>query len=153
LTKSNAVYILKTLGGFDLNRLRENLEMFIGSILRKALNPNGGAYRNLQVLYRYILSAKRTKKLKMLKFGVPLADHCNLNCAGCGNYSPLAPERFYDIDSFREDCKRISALTGGKIACMGFSGGEPLLHPRITEFFDIARHYFVKHEYAGGGGA
>jgi MoaA/NifB/PqqE/SkfB family radical SAM enzyme len=91
------------------------------------------------------------QKLKLLKFGILLTDHCNLNCAGCGNYSPLAPEKFYDIDTFRNECKRIFDLTGGKIASLGFSGGEPLLHPRITDFFDIARSFFA-YDMGGGGG-
>jgi MoaA/NifB/PqqE/SkfB family radical SAM enzyme len=86
--------------------------------------------------------------LKLLNFGILLTDHCNLNCAGCGNYSPLAKERFYDIESFKKECKRISELTGRKISAVTFSGGEPLLHPNITEFFDVARFYFD----AWGGG-
>ncbi|MDR1148173.1 MAG: 4Fe-4S cluster-binding domain-containing protein [Spirochaetaceae bacterium] len=132
-------------------RLRENLEMTIGSIIRKTIKPQSRAYKNLQILYRYFLSAKRTKKLKLLKFGVGLADHCNLNCAGCGNYSPLAKERFYDIETFRNDCKRLSELTGGNIASIGFAGGEPLLHPKITDFFDIARSFFNNRNWGGGG--
>jgi uncharacterized radical SAM superfamily Fe-S cluster-containing enzyme len=135
-----------------LKRLRENLEISISSIIRKVISPQSRAYKNLQILYRYILSVKRMQKLKMLKIGVPLVEHCNLNCAGCGSYSPLAPEKFYDIDAFREDCRRISDLTGGKIDRMGFAGGEPLLHPQITEFFETARRFFVKHDAMNGGG-
>jgi MoaA/NifB/PqqE/SkfB family radical SAM enzyme len=124
------------------------MEIIIGSVLRKIIPANSTAYRNIQYLYRYFLSVKRSRKLKLLNFSILLTDHCNLNCAGCGNYSPLAPERFYDIESFKKECKRISELTGRKISFMGFSGGEPLLHPNITEFFDVSRFYFD----AGGGG-
>ncbi|MDR1362728.1 MAG: 4Fe-4S cluster-binding domain-containing protein [Spirochaetaceae bacterium] len=131
-----------------MNRLRENVEMSIGSIIRKLIKPQSRAYKNLQVLYRYFLSVKRTQKLKTLKFGVMLAEHCNLNCAGCGTYSPLAKEKFYDVAAFRNDCKRLSDLTGVKIDNISFAGGEPLLHPQITDFFDIARSLI----FAGGGG-
>jgi pyruvate-formate lyase-activating enzyme len=134
-----------------MDRLRENLEMAVGSIIRKAIQPQSKAYKNLQILYRYLLSLKKTRKLKLLKFAIMLVDHCNLNCAGCGNYSPLAAERFYNIDVFRNDCERIAHLTGGKIASTGFSGGEPLLHPQITDFFDIARSFFGKWGRGGGG--
>jgi sulfatase maturation enzyme AslB (radical SAM superfamily) len=139
-------------GGYFMGSLRENLEISIGSIIRKVIDPQSGAYKKLQFLYRHLLSIKRTQKLKLLKFGVLLADHCNLNCAGCGNYSPLADERFYDVDAFRNECGRICDLTGGKIASLGFSGGEPLLHPRITDFFDIARSFFAQNPGMGGGG-
>jgi MoaA/NifB/PqqE/SkfB family radical SAM enzyme len=132
-----------------MGTLRENIEMSMGTVLRKALHPQSAAYKRLQILYRYLLSTKRTRKLKHLKFGVGLAEHCNLNCAGCGNYSPLAKEKFYDIDVFRNDCRRISELTGRKIDSIGFAGGEPLLHPQITDFFDTARSLF---DTGGGGG-
>jgi sulfatase maturation enzyme AslB (radical SAM superfamily) len=132
-----------------MGSLRENIEMTIGSIIRKAIRPQSKAYKDLQLLYRYLLSIKRAQKLKTFRFGVMLADHCNLNCAGCGAYSPVAKERFYDVDAFRNDCERIANLTGGKIASMGFAGGEPLLHPGITDCFDIARSFFAR---GGGGG-
>jgi MoaA/NifB/PqqE/SkfB family radical SAM enzyme len=127
-----------------------NLEASIGSIVRKVISPQSGAYKKLQVLYRSLLYMKRMRKLKLLKFGIILADHCNLNCAGCSSYSPLAKENFYDIDTFRDDCKRISGLTNRKVASIGFAGGEPLLHPRITDFFDTARSFFDKSEGMGG---
>ena len=29
-----------------------------------------------------------------------LTDHCNLNCRGCDNFSPLAPDTYADINIF-----------------------------------------------------
>jgi molybdenum cofactor biosynthesis enzyme MoaA len=133
-----------------MGSLRDNFEMTIGPIIRKVIKPQCGVYKNLQVLYRSFLALIKTRKLKMLKFGVMLADHCNLNCADCGAYSPLAEERFYDIDVFRNECERIAYLTDGKIDTLVFAGGEPLLHPWITEFFDTARSFFVRHGGAYG---
>jgi hypothetical protein len=127
-----------------------DMEIFIGSFVRKAIRPQSWFYRHLQYLYRYLLSIKRGKKLKMLNFDIILTDHCNLNCAGCGAYSPLAKEAFYDKNVFKNDCGRIAQLTSGKINYIMFSGGEPMLHPQITDFFDIARSCFDKS--AGGGG-
>jgi MoaA/NifB/PqqE/SkfB family radical SAM enzyme len=129
-----------------------DMEIFIGSIVRKVINPQGWAYRHLQYLYRYLLSMKRSQKLKILNFDVFLTDHCNLDCAGCGAYSPLAKEAYYDKEIFKSDCARIAQLTFGKINFIQFAGGEPLLHPDITDFFDIARSYFKKVPKGGGGG-
>lgn len=74
------------------------------------------------------------------RFHVYLVDHCNLNCIGCGHYSPLSDEKYLDINIFENDIKRISKLlTVNKIS---FMGGEPLLHPKINDFLCIARKYF-----------
>jgi MoaA/NifB/PqqE/SkfB family radical SAM enzyme len=127
------------------------LELFIGSSVRKMINPQSRVYRFLQYIYRSVESIKRTKKLKQLNFNVMLADHCNLNCAHCNVFSPLAPKTFYDVGAFKNECARISELTGRKIDYIRFAGGEPLLHPDITEFFDIARFYFDKLRRGGGG--
>ena len=35
-----------------------------------------------------------------------LADHCNLNCAGCMHFSPYADHRLADIESVRRDFVR-----------------------------------------------
>lgn len=35
-----------------------------------------------------------------------VVDHCNLNCAGCDHFSPMAKERFCSVEVF-EDSMRI----------------------------------------------
>jgi MoaA/NifB/PqqE/SkfB family radical SAM enzyme len=127
-----------------------NIEGHIGSFLSRIINSESSVYKNLQIAYRNILSIKKTQKLKKLSFHVRLTEHCNLNCAGCSAFSPVADEKFYDVDVFRNDCERIAALTNGEIGQIVLAGGEPLLHPRITDFFDISRSFFGK--YMGGGG-
>ncbi len=51
--------------------------------------------------------------MPQLSFSVHLCEHCNLNCAGCNNCSPLAPEAYYDIGMFENDMNRLSILGGG----------------------------------------
>ncbi len=70
-----------------------------------------------------------------------LTDHCNLNCRGCGHFSPFAPETFANPDQFEIDISRLSKLFTNifKIRLMG---GEPLLHPEPESFMLIARKYF-----------
>ena len=73
---------------------------------------------------------------------VHLCNHCNLNCVGCDHFSPLAQEKYADIESFERDFKRLSELTNGNISKFALQGGEPLLHPQVTAFCEIARKYF-----------
>jgi hypothetical protein len=99
------------------------------------------------LLYRYLNNIKRTenekiKPRKLLKFDIHVADHCNLNCKGCEHFSPLAKNEFLDVAVFKQDCARLAELTNGEISELSVLGGEPLLHPNLTKFLDIARQYF-----------
>lgn len=99
------------------------------------------------LLYRYLKKIKKTetektKPRKSLRFDIHVADHCNLNCKGCEHFSPLVKEEFLDIAVFRRDCARLAELTNGEIDDIAVLGGEPLLHPNLTEFLDTAREYF-----------
>jgi MoaA/NifB/PqqE/SkfB family radical SAM enzyme len=91
-----------------------------------------------------LLAKKKLYRLKLLKFEIHIADHCNLNCKSCSHFSPLVNEKFLDIDMFRRDCEKLAELTNGKIECIRFLGGEPLLHKDLISFFDVARQYFKK---------
>jgi sulfatase maturation enzyme AslB (radical SAM superfamily) len=94
-------------------------------------------------LFRLKLTAKRRlEKRKLLRFDIHLTDHCNLRCKSCLHFSPLAPETYQDVDVLEKDCARLAELTGSRIADICVLGGEPLLHPRITDCLDIARNYF-----------
>ncbi len=79
---------------------------------------------------------------KQLRFNVDIVDHCNLNCIGCGHFSPLAKEKFLSVESFQKDCERLHYLTGGNIERLELMGGEPLLHPDIIRIMEIARCNF-----------
>ena len=71
-----------------------------------------------------------------------IVEHCNLNCAHCGHFAPLAEKEFLDIKSFTQDYARIKELTNGEVKNIRLLGGEPLLHPKITDFCRIARELF-----------
>ena len=90
---------------------------------------------------------KITKKNMQQKKMIPilhlhLADHCNLDCRGCDNFSPLAPEVFADVFVFEKDCAKMADLSQGRIEEIQLLGGEPLLHPQINSFMEIVRRYF-----------
>lgn len=88
---------------------------------------------------------------RTLPFGLPtldylefhLADHCNLNCAGCLHYAPFAERRLADLVSLRQDFARLARLFGN-IRHVRIMGGEPLLHPNVIEAARIVREAFPK---------
>lgn len=77
---------------------------------------------------------------KKLRFEVHIVEHCNLNCKYCFHFSPLAQEEYLMLDE--NDIKRLSELYGGVMHKITLLGGEPLLHPKISEFIEITRKYF-----------
>ena len=82
------------------------------------------------------------KQKNKLSFTYHLADHCNLRCKGCDNYSSIAPERLQCPNEFSADIKRIGELFGNNIDTVWLMGGEPLLNPRVCEFMIAARSVF-----------
>ena len=93
-------------------------------IMRKITRENEHCKRHIPILH------------------IHLTDHCNLNCRGCDNFSPLSPKVFADMNVVASDCARISELSGGKVNEVQLLGGEPLLHPNVAAFSGIVRKYF-----------
>lgn len=77
-----------------------------------------------------------------LSFEVALAEHCNLRCAGCDHFSPVAEPEFADIKEFTRDFERLSELFSGRAREIHLLGGEPLLHPNLAGFLQTARRCF-----------
>ena len=75
------------------------------------------------------------------KLDVQVCDHCNLRCAGCLHFAPLAEERFLDLDEYSRDLERLAAIEGigGYFGSIALMGGEPLLHPNIVEVIRTTR--------------
>ena len=74
-----------------------------------------------------------------------LVDHCNLNCACCNHFTPVTPEYFFSIEDIVSDFKKLKKIFDniGKIFILG---GEPLLHPDLTELFEPLRKIYPKSE-------
>ena len=82
--------------------------------------------------------------LTQIQFSVHLCEHCNLNCAGCDNFSPLASEEYADLNIYKKDIERLSTLSGGDAYRILLMGGEPFLNPSAIEYAKIARIFFPK---------
>lgn len=94
-------------------------------------------------LFQSLVDCFNLKKNYSFKyFEVHLTEHCNLNCQSCSHFSPLAKEEYADLVDFENDFRRLSLLSNGEIESFNLMGGEPLLHPKVTSFFKIAREYF-----------
>jgi MoaA/NifB/PqqE/SkfB family radical SAM enzyme len=85
-------------------------------------------------------NVKKDKTLSYIE--VHLNEHCNLNCAHCIHFCPLAKEEYYDLDIFQKDFKRLAELTKSNIKTIHLLGGEPLLNKDINKYMQISRKYF-----------
>jgi organic radical activating enzyme len=72
-----------------------------------------------------------------------VVDQCNLNCKGCGHFSPIADEWFIDPEKYEHDIKQLKNLFSS-IRTIRVMGGEPLLHPKIERLLLQTRKCFRK---------
>lgn len=84
----------------------------------------------------------RSTPRPLLFFNVEIVKHCNLNCRGCASFSPLADEKYLELDDYIKDLECLSALADGEVHHINILGGEPLLHPKVNEFLKVTREKF-----------
>lgn len=118
--------------------------MSIKSKLKKIVPAT---YDKVESIYKLNMDAitdmyVRTIPKTMLDYEVQLVEHCNLNCAACSHFCPVAEPEFLDINEYEKDVKRLSMLFNKEANFIRLMGGEPLLHPKVKDFFKITRKYF-----------
>jgi len=70
------------------------------------------------------------------------AEHCNLNCFQCGNFSNLqATPEMGDFAQYKRDIMRLKELFWN-VGHIRFQGGEPLMNPQLPEFIRVTRETF-----------
>ena len=79
-------------------------------------------------------------KIRALEYH--LADHCNLNCAGCTHFSPIAKPHFASLERFEENLKKLKEWNF-EIGQFNLLGGEPLLHSQVRDFIEVAHKYLT----------
>ncbi len=73
-------------------------------------------------------------------FEVQVAEHCNLNCAGCTHFSSIAKPGFLDAEQYQKDIARLAELFGADYPfTVRLMGGEPLLYDKLTDLFAVTR--------------
>jgi uncharacterized radical SAM superfamily Fe-S cluster-containing enzyme len=115
---------------------------YIKNVIGRIIPENSFLFRQLVLLGLRLTVKQRLAKPAMLNLQIPVTTHCNLNCVCCSAFSTLAKKEFCDVTVYESDLKRIAEITDGKLGFLAFAGGEPLLHPQLTEMFDIARRCF-----------
>ena len=91
-------------------------------------------------ILRLIFNPKRPKK--KLRVEIHIADHCNLNCRGCDNFSCIAKPNFLDMEVYKKDILRLREIFGDDVEWITMMGGETLLNENVTDFCHFAREVF-----------
>lgn len=90
----------------------------------------------------YIKQTNRNRHPGYLNYiEISITEHCNLNCAHCSNFSPLAEEHFADLIIFENSIEKLSLISKGMIDEIRLIGGEPLLNSKILEYFEIIKKH------------
>jgi organic radical activating enzyme len=74
---------------------------------------------------------------------IHIVDQCNLNCKGCGHFSPIASVWFIDPGKYEHDINQLKKLFS-TIRTIRIMGGEPLLHPKIEQLLRQTKNCFPK---------
>jgi len=119
-----------------------DLLLFVRNTIVKAIPEDSQLFKWITLIGLRINAKTQHKPLKSLAMGVYATQHCNLNCKCCTAFSPIAEEGFLNIEIYQKDMEKLAKLTGNKLSSFYVTGGEPLLHPQISEIFDIARDFF-----------
>lgn len=81
----------------------------------------------------------RKPYLNTIEFQV--VDWCNLNCKGCSHFSSLFEKNIYiEKEELYRDLEKISKYI--EVGLINILGGEPLLHPEISEIVCKTRELF-----------
>nr|WP_295306031.1 radical SAM protein [uncultured Blautia sp.] len=110
-------------------------------IIKELWNTNRYLYSEVQML-KNVMRRQLKATVYDFHFEFHLVEHCNLKCAGCTHFSPLAETEYLDVSEFERDINRLSELTGGNSRFINLLGGEPLLHPDICKFMELSRKAF-----------
>lgn len=74
------------------------------------------------------------------KIDVHVVEHCNLNCKGCSHFSSIAKPEFLDIQAYEKALPHLARIEKS-IGQIQLLGGEPLLHPQLSELIKITKAY------------
>jgi molybdenum cofactor biosynthesis enzyme MoaA len=112
----------------------------------KIVPEDSPLFKQMSMIGLKINAKKHHEPLTSMIMGVYAVQHCNLNCKCCTAFSPIAEESFLNMESYKTDMAKLAELTGKHLSIFYITGGEPLLHPQITDIFSIARQHFPETE-------
>jgi len=66
---------------------------------------------NLQIQeYRLVERFLFKRRNKKFLFQIPIVSHCNLNCAYCEYFAPVAPIHFASVESVKKDVIQLKSI-------------------------------------------
>jgi organic radical activating enzyme len=74
-------------------------------------------------------------RVRIEAFELHVTEHCNLRCRHCCNMSPYVDARFLAPSEVEAQCRAMAKHA--KADVFKIMGGEPLLHPQITEVLGV----------------
>lgn len=78
-----------------------------------------------------------------IKLDLPITDRCNLSCASCSHFAPLANDStLIPIDDIEASLTLLSEKCQSSVGEIFILGGEPLLHPELSKIIDITRRLY-----------
>ena len=95
--------------------------------------------RGIRACQKFVHGLMRTEH-PLLVHLIPIR-RCNIDCGDCNEYDKVSPPVDFDILT-----ARIDKLAGLGTSVVAFSGGEPLLHPRLD---DLISHIRARNMMAG----
>ncbi len=81
------------------------------------------------------------KKPWLMGFEFHVADHCNLNCKGCGHCANILERSFPDLERYQRDLRRLQQLYAG-VGLIRLMGGEPFLNQELKSYIAATRNCF-----------
>ena len=95
-------------------------------------------YYDKSLLENQMTSAHREllKRMTYLYAEIQLCDRCNLNCAYCSHFAPVAKPYIISMETLAAECQRLRRLNLHEIKLLG---GEPLMHPHLAESIRLVR--------------
>lgn len=80
-------------------------------------------------------------RIRLPKLDLNLTEHCNLACAGCNHFCPIADQWFLTLEQCETELRQLSRFVS-HVERIFVVGGEPLLNPDVENFFGLAKRYF-----------
>lgn len=75
-----------------------------------------------------------------------VVDQCNLRCVQCCSLSPHLPARMTTPEQLAKDLGAAASVLAPQT--FKLTGGEPFLHPALTELLDVARESGIAKQYS-----
>ncbi|MBR4026658.1 MAG: radical SAM protein, partial [Lachnospiraceae bacterium] len=83
---------------------------------------------------------------ELQEIGIPVVEHCNINCKGCLHFCHRKQLPYFaDINKLEKDLNRLHSFFDN-IKTIRLYGGEPLLHKELYKFIICCKKIYVDSE-------